>query len=265
MDQTKSPTNSYFMSMADLLVGVIFIFLIIIFYFALNVNQSIKEIEAMREAKDLATERAERAENNLENIKTVLISIDETKIEILKKVQTSLAKANFLATIDEKSGVLRLPQGDLFKTSEYELSIRGKRNMQLLRIALEEILPCYSNTIGINAYKQQLICSDISENKLDTFLIEGHADKQPVRYHPEYKDNQELSTKRAISAFEILSQSSILNELSNSKDEFILSVSGYGDKRPICYKESATCFAENRRIDLRLIMEIPKGNFFSSN
>ena len=100
---------------------------------------------------------------------------------------------------------------------------------------------------------------------MDTFLIEGHADKQPVRFHPEYKDNQELSTKRAISAFDILSQSPILNELSNSKNEFILSVSGYGDKRPICYSNSASCFAENRRIDLRLIMEIPKGNFFNSD
>ena len=72
-------------------------------------------------------------------------------------------------------------------------------------------------------------------------------------------DNQELSTKRALSAFNAIVANENINRLKNSNNEFLLSVSGYGDKRPLpCFDAKEVCYSKDRRIDLRFIMEIPK-------
>lgn len=276
--------------MADLLVGVLLIFLIILFYFALNFSLSVKELEdskdeiiILKELKkefsqskiDLATAlrsaetltrnlgqmqiRAEDAEAKAHELQTILITISETRIELLKKIQRSLNKANFNIEIDEEGGIIRLPQGKLFDKGQFELSDAGKQNMALLKQALEEILPCFTRRekVTSNILKQRN-CESSSKHSIEALLVEGHADSQPVKYNPNYKDNQELSTKRAISAFNILSDSSIIVGLKNTKNESLISVSGYGDRRPVCFQKTKKCYALNRRIDLRFIMEIPK-------
>ena len=57
-----------------------------------------------------------------------------------------------------------------------------------------------------------------------------------------FRDNQELSTKRAMNAYNLLFKSSIISSLTNSNDEFILSVSGYGSNRPICSERNSVLF-----------------------
>ena len=50
-----------------------------------------------------------------------------------------------------------------------------------------------------------------------------------------------------------------VNKLKNSNNQFLLSVSGYGDTRPLpCMESKEVCYSKDRRIDLRFIMEIPK-------
>ena len=88
-------------------------------------------------------------------------------------------------------------------------------------------------------------------------FIEGHADARPFssRY---IKDNQELSTKRALSAYNAITSNKNINNLKNNNDEFLMSVSGYGDKRPLpCIDSKNVCYSKDRRIDLRFVMEIP--------
>ena len=284
--KTQSP---YFMSMADLLIGVLFIFLIIMFYFALNFSEFAKYAKRYekdqnliatltKENEDLKTivekltaqnkelegklgnaiKRAKIAERKAKEIENLILSVNETKIEILKKIQARLMKLDFRVEIDEKTGVIRLPQKEMFATAEHQLSRDGIENIKKLSIVLGEILPCYSKLNNQLKMVYTLKCNGLSENKIDAVFIEGHADARPF-YSPTIKDNQELSTKRALSAFNAIIANENINRLKNSNNEFLLSVSGYGDKRPLpCFDAKEVCYSKDRRIDLRFIMEIPK-------
>lgn len=290
MEAPKSQ-SPYFMSMADLLVGVLFIFLIIMFYFALNfakfaefaefyqTNKDIVETlkNKIEENKELnkendelkskvksltkqlgdAEKKAEYWEKEATKIQNIIISVNRTKIEILKKIQARLLKLDFRVEIDEKTGVIRLPQKEMFATAEHDLSSDGIDNINKLSKVLGEILPCYSKVNPQQKTYYTLKCKGISEYKIDAVFIEGHADARPFS-SPYIKDNQELSTKRALSAYNAITSNEKINNLKNNNDEFLLSVSGYGDKRPLpCVDAQNVCYSKDRRIDLRFVMEIP--------
>ena len=192
-------------------------------------------------------------------MQNILLSIDQTRIEILRQIKARLAASNFDVEIDEKTGVVRLPEAELFETARFNLTDQGRRNVLILRDALEEILPCYSSSSNlVTRIKRASKCSGASDNFVDAFFVEGHADSQPVKSNNLFKDNQELSTKRAMNAYNLLFDSGTLSTLTNSNDEYIMSVSGYGSNRPLCLEKTKSCFAKNRRIDLRLVMEIPR-------
>ena len=288
METTKTQ-SPYFLSMADLLIGVLFIFLIIMFYFALNFSEFAKFAKEYEKDKNLiatltkeneelnsiiedltadnkelkgklgnAIRRAEIAERRATEIENFILSVNETKIEILKKIQARLMKLDFRVEIDEKTGVIRLPQKEMFATAEHKLSSDGVENINKLSIVLGEILPCYSKLKDQLKIEYTLKCKRLSKNKIDAVFIEGHADARPF-YSPTIKDNQELSTKRALSAFNAITSNEKISRLKNSNNEFLLSVSGYGDKRPLpCFDSQEVCYSKDRRIDLRFIMEIPK-------
>ena len=304
MDQPTSSGPQYFISMTDMLLGLLIIFLVIVGYlavsFSLSIEKAMQADEAMNRAEEaearivearkqyedalervaiaedqareaenkfaaaakqmaVANARAEEAEQRADQLQNILISIDKTRVEILEAIKARLAASNFNVEIDEKSGVVRLPEAELFQTGKFELTEEGRQNIEILRAALEGILPCYSSSKNIYVTIQRLgICADTSNNLVDAFFVEGHADSQPVKSNILFKDNQELSTKRAMTAYNLLAGSELLSKLTNSNDEFIMSVSGYGANRPLCMEQTKACFSKNRRIDLRLVMEIPK-------
>ncbi len=239
--KTQSP---YFMSMADLLIGVLFIFLIIMFYFALNFSKFTEYAEFYEKNKDKIvtlknlteeneilkgvnkelkgkvaslTEQLGNAKKNARfwqekatKIQNIIISVNQTKIEILKEIQAQLLKLEFRVEIDEKTGVIRLPQKEMFATAEHELSSEGVENIKKLSKVLGEILPCYSKVKSQQRTLYILKCKKISKYKIDAVFIEGHADARPFS-SPYIKDNQELSTKRALSAFNAIVSNEKIN------------------------------------------------------
>ena len=292
MMETPKTQSPYFMSMADLLIGVLFIFLIIMFYFALNFTKFTEHAEFYEKNKDKIvtlknlteeneilkgvnkelkgkvaslTEQLGNAKKNAEywkgeatKIQNIIISVNETKIQTLKEIQAQLLKLDFRVEIDEKTGVIRLPQKEMFATAEYELSTDGVNNINKLSKVLGEILPCYSKIRTEQKTFYTLKCKKVSKYKIDAVFIEGHADARPFS-SPYIRDNQELSTKRALSAFNSITSNNKVKNLKNNNNEFFLSVSGYGDTRPLpCLESQDICYSKDRRIDLRFIMEIPE-------
>lgn len=222
-------------------------------------EEAIESGQRSNDAAAIANIRANEAEERANKLQNILLSIDQTRIEILKQIKVRLAGANFDVEIDEKTGVIRLPEAELFETARFDLTKQGRGNILLLREALESILPCYSSSSNSTTNSSRAsTCKDIGKNYVDAFFIEGHADSQPVKANNLFRDNQELSTKRAMNAYNLLFQSEMLATLTNSNDEYIMSVSGYGSNRPLCMEKTKSCFAKNRRIDLRLVMEIPR-------
>lgn len=110
--------ESYFMSMTDMMVGLLLIFIILLAYFALNLQTKTEE----------------------------LTGANRTRAEILNDLQQSLKDRGLQVEIDTKTGVLRLPDDVLFDKGQWELTERGQAAISKVASAMVEVLPCYTTS-----------------------------------------------------------------------------------------------------------------------
>ena len=233
MEDQPQSENPFFLNLADLLVGILFIFIIILFFFAINYALALQENQKIRR---------------------FIIESNEIRREILEKIGNSLSDEGLNVHVDGSDGVLRLSDSQLFETGEFNLSVTGSKNIFKLKMALEKVLPCFAKVRGpVSPAK----CGADTEFHINAFLVEGHADVQRVIPNSKYSSNEELSTKRALSAYNELYKSPILSQLYNDNDQYLISVSGYGAKRALCSELTVSCHSQNRRIELRILMAPP--------
>ncbi|MBH0114373.1 OmpA family protein [Novosphingobium sp. YJ-S2-02] len=222
----KAPeeSESYFVSMTDLMVGLVLIFIILLAYFALNLQ---------------ATEEK-------------LTGADAARADILQDLSEALKKEGLAVSIDIETGVLRLPDELLFNSGQYQLTEKGQRAVGTVADAMSEILPCY--TIGAECAGEQ------SPYRVDAIFVEGHTDQDPMTGG---LDNYDLSVMRAANTFRALKAANpIVDQMRNlPKSEpasaKILGLSGYGPDRLVDEGESPEAKSRNRRIDLRFLMMSP--------
>ena len=89
-------------------------------------------------------------------------------------------------------------------------------------------------------------------------LIEGHTDDVPVAPGNRFGDNLELSSIRAATVHRmIVACEPKVEHLLNTNDYPVLSTSGYGYTRPATRDPERA--DDNRRIDLRFLLEPPQG------
>ena len=222
--------ESYFISMADMMVGLVFVFVILLLYFALQFQQKSK----------------------------ALSDAGETRAQILRELKDDLARHNLHVEIDVVTGVLRIPAEILFASGQYRLSPEGQGKVALVAQVMGQVLPCYSQP------RREQGCP-ASEHNIDAIFIEGHTDADPMTGYGAISDNMDLSALRATNTFRAMRTAApALEELHNREGSPILSVSGYGSDRPIDTGASDQAKAKNRRIDLRFLMETPKDEDLSS-
>lgn len=228
--------ESYFISMTDMMVGLLFIFIIMLMYFALQYKDSDQQLR----------------------------TADVTRTEILQKLEKSLKDQGVEVQIDTETGVLRLPDDVLFNRGETEPKAEGKAALQELARALEDIIPCYAFDPSDDRPKR----CPAATHKIELLYIEGHTDSTGI-YRPPIRDNWDLSTERAKRTRELLSEPArardpevkpILERLLSAAPDDptsapILSHVGQADSRPISRTATPD---QNRRIDLRIIMAKPK-------
>lgn len=93
------------------------------------------------------------------------------------------------------------------------------------------------------------LINDIAASPDYRVLIEGHTDNIPIKssIDKRYIDNMELSFLRAKAVSQILVENGIpLNRIS---------VTGYGDSRPLASNDTDGGRAKNRRVEVKLIPE----------
>lgn len=225
--------EGYFVSMSDMLTGLLFVFIILLLYFAFQYR--------------------------------VLTGANPAREALLKALMSRLNSDGIQVRIDTVTGVLRLPEAVLFEEGSDTLSARGVEVMPIIAKALADVLPCYTED------HPRLKCRMAAKSnyRIDALFIEGHTDKQPYRRGGR-DTNIDLSTRRAINTYLALIDKNQggqpdLDELRtqyrglDSKNITfvpILSISGYGPKRTIPGRNSYsdTDLAMNRRIDLRFLM-----------
>jgi chemotaxis protein MotB len=203
----ESGGEGYFASVSDMMVGILFIFLLLLTVFALNFReaeqeQKVKyaeylaaqmrateaerraresELDAQREAKRAAASAAENA-NFRSLLFDALAQLDKdikdreaARGQLLASLQRSLSDKGVTVSIDPASGILRLPEDLLFKTGD---SVIGKENitrLQTLAKVLASTLPCYVHGADTSG------CGRVVAPILETVLVEGHTDRQAYK------------------------------------------------------------------------------------
>lgn len=236
--------ENYFISMTDMMVGVLFIFIILLMAFALNFRQQTQESEDYIARLKQVEETARQVSSELDHLQRqvddevdALSKADEVRRQLLEEIKTALEREDpqIRVTVDAASGALRFDENAIqFESDRYELDDVARARVDLLAKVLTGVLPRFTHT-NIEA-----------EATLETLFVEGHAD------HTGSADNNwTLSTQRAVSTFRELTRSQpSLNDLTNLKDQRVLSVAGYGDTRPI----PGATNDHQRRIELRFVL-----------
>jgi flagellar motor protein MotB len=234
-------SENYFVSMTDMMVGMLFIFIIMLMTFALSYRQredvSQSDIDALRRAVEVVDKK-------IEDFRKVY----ETRARFLEDIERRLRKANVQVQVDPATGVLRLGEGILFESTSSKISRDGHINIKKLGAVLADVLPCY---LGPNVHRPSG-CAPTRDVTLESVFLEGHADSSGG-----IQQNWDLSVNRAVATYRDLdADPSGVTTFDNASGDRLFSVSGYGHFRPVASNDTPAGRAANRRIDLRFNMQI---------
>jgi len=234
MSRGREEGANYFASMTDMTIGVLFILIIMIAYFALQ--------------------------NSRQNPIPVYISLGEEKRKgIAQQVAKGLRERNIDAIVSPRNpGVVTLRGANLFAGGESTLTVDARRVVSYLAEVIQEETACFvAPTPGkpINT-----VCNP-NRIFLEAVFVEGHTDDRPVsaRLKDGSQNNLELSARRATNTHDTMTQAApALADYRNLEFEPVLSVAAYGEQRPLEPNISESSRDRNRRIDIRFVMWVPK-------
>lgn len=263
--------ENYFVSLTDLMTGVVFIFVILLVTYAMTFNSAKDELEEERARAEAASSEAGKAEVEAEQFKKrakqtkeeldrellasrekaekidalarVLKQREEQRRKILEDVVSRLKEKGIKVTLDPDNGVIRLPEALLFDSAQSTLRPEGSAALQVVAGELSQVLERW--------------CAPDEDFRLEALFIEGHTDSNPIKT-AKFADNWELSTSRAVSISRALTQANPdLLEYRNPSGLPVIGVSAYGENRPVDDNSTDEGRRKNRRIDLRFILAYP--------
>ena len=185
-------TENYLISSSDLMIGLLFIFIILV------VSLSVK------------IQKTGKLEDPMGNFMTILDQKAKQRGSTIK--------------IDPKTGVITLHSDGLFDTGKAILKPEGIQEILDIRKDLADMLPCY---ITYEQSKQKCLQNPTLAT-IETVFIEGHTDSKPMN-HPLY-NNWHLGLDRARAVYQVLAGDG-LSEYKNERGQPIFGFSSYGDDR----------------------------------
>ncbi len=273
--------DSYLASVSDLLVGLLFVFIIMLMAFALDFRSAEQEAQTVKrdfeselakvaaerdrlaaERERLAVERDRLAaqrddllaeQGALQELVARFAERQVVRAEMLQIVARMLAARGVRVALEPENGILRLPEELLFPSGQAELTPEGRRALRVLAQVLARVLPCYSVAPAELARN----CPEGARPVLESVLVEGHTDDLPIHAGP-YRDNWELGAARGVNTFRALVRyEPVLDRFRNGRREALLGVSSYADRRPVSWSHDPDARRLNRRIDIRFLLAAP--------
>lgn len=274
--------EGYFASISDLMVGILFIFLLMLAVFAVNYAPEDKnkleqlkakvaalmlEVEELHKLVGLKDEQIASQRKTIvtltqqrddlrqiltdlsEQLKNINIALNDDqgrleKIrgELLFDIQKGLALRNVKVDVDVAQGILRLLSEELFEVGEAKFREEGAIDAKKLIEEMNRLLPCYPNVQA----------GDVPCKKqplFETVLIEGHTDTRKLSEG----GNWGLSTARAWAFLRLtLDSAPHLKDLTNDNNQSLLGLAGYGETRPLPNIDGED--KRNRRIEIRFLL-----------
>ena len=251
-----------FAPVADLMVGVVFVFIVLMIALVLNLQKEDtvpkSEYEKLRAENDKLTSFAQFVhDSNALQIMSQLAIADQTRSQLLEELRKRLDSAKIEVKVDPRAGTLRLPASKLFEIGEADPTQTGAETIKQLGGVLSDILPCYS----LDDHTSRPVCrAGIDASRLSAVYVEGHTDVTPFSgLRGQFRDNWDLSAGRAIEAYKLMTaQFDPLKNLKNKDGDVLLGVSGYADTRPAVRdapdRKLLDIADQDRRIEIRVIM-----------
>lgn len=212
--------SSYMASASDLMIGILFIFIILVAYLSFQISKAKSEVDPLAQT-----------------VKVIGKKLQDAKINV---------------TIDEKTGVISLPADILFDSGSFTLKTGGSDIVKTAIDRLEEVLPCYVRKTGVVKSVDACRKDNPSNAEIETIFVEGHTDSAPLSNAPQRYDNWHLGLDRARTVYEMF-VSSPMGNYRNDRDQPIFGVSSYADERPARGYSKAD-FSKNRRVELRVVL-----------
>lgn len=220
----EQDNGTFNLSISDLMAGLLSIFILALCFYILNFTQKTSTL----------------TENNIK------------REQLIKELQKEIESMGIKVTIDEKRGILRIPEDTLSFASA------------------SAVVPDEQKVIKIGNVLLQTLKKDNYKNKVETVFIEGHTDNIPISNY-QFQSNWELSTQRAINVWNVMRKSpnddlSKLTYVAKYRDkdgglkeveEPLFSCSGYAETRPVGPNNTDAERKINRRIDIRFTMVPP--------
>lgn len=246
----SGPPHGFWMSVSDLMAGLIFIFLIILTVFSIQFKKE---------------------QNEFIKAKAELQAPAITRQHILVALRKMISKEDLQVEILPEDGILRLTETTLSFPSARAVPDEEKLpNLGKVARALTSILPCFSKAeppslqqgadpswCQATAKQEKYQCPKNLSGSIESIMIEGHTDATIVRASAGYLDNLSLSAARATTVLRLLKMCDPqLGLLFNKKDEPLVGASGYSSLRPIIKENPKD--PKNRRIDIRFVMDLPE-------
>lgn len=270
-EEIEGSGEGYFASISDLMVGVLFVFLLMLTVFAISfrsaeddtrsleeeLQRALAEVEAEKARNQELTERVRLQREQLLQALDLLEGELETRSAVrdrmLSRIKRRLERRGITVQVDARSGVLRLGERELrFATRSAELSDNAGATTDALAAVLADVLPCFAQGAAVQA------CEPGDTAMLEAVLVEGHTDRRPLGSGSRFRDNFDLSAQRSLTVFRrMIGIAPALRELSNTEGQPLLAVAGYGESRLIRQGASEEDHAANRRIDLRFVLSAP--------
>ena len=198
-------------------------------------------------------EELQRKLNEQNPLEVYIAKAQMERLEILRRIEEAL-KIEFndqiLVEISTENDALRFKGEGLFASGARSLLPNKRSIVDRLAELTTEAISCYTVNNREIDYRE---CNPYGI-VIEAVQIEGHTDDVGTDPY-----NIELSTARANDAFSSMlrSQDDLLS-YRNIRGQPVISVAGYGEMRPVAPNDTLAGRAENRRIDLRLIMYTPR-------
>lgn len=188
-----------------------------------------KELTSQQALIDSQEDYLAAANEEIKEMRSQMQTIAVLRLSILEQIEDSIVKAtgdSSKVSIGDNGNII-LNEGILFDTGSYELKPEAQTALKQLATVLKDFL------------------SDSDNAKyIDSIVISGHTDSDGSA-----ENNRLLSYNRASSVLDIL----LNNGLSSYSKYFC--AAGYGEDRPVADNSTAEGKAQNRRIEISIILK----------
>lgn len=234
LDELIESQDNFWISYADLMAGLLFVFILVIGAVIVKHNfmtsEIIKQKESIQELENNAKSKeasAEKLNKELNETKETIAKLTSVKDDVILKLRQKLGDK---IEVDPKSGALRIAGNILFKQGEYDLIEESK-------ISLTSIL---------TEYIKVLMDDEEIRNNLNRIIVEGHTNSDG-----DYLLNLELSQKRALSVMKFLLE---LNPQFEKDLKVFVTANGRSETDLIFKNNEEDKFA-SRRIEIKFILK----------